>query len=77
MGWEPTAFSLEGYANAKILVEGIRRNRVHTPAGITASLRRIKNYDMGGLVVDLTDPSKSGLKFVDIGVVRRDGKLRL
>lgn len=72
----PTAFSLEGYVNAKVLVEGIRRTKVVTPAAVTASLRRLKGYDLGGLVVDLTDPTKSGLKFVDIGIISRDGKLR-
>jgi branched-chain amino acid transport system substrate-binding protein len=72
----PTAFSLEGYVNAKVLAEGIRRTKVVTPANVTASLRRLKGFDLGGLVVDLTDPTKSGLKFVDIGIISRDGKLR-
>ena len=75
--WEPTAYSLEGYVNAKILVEGIRRTRLLTPAGVNASLRRIKDYDLGGLIVDLTDPAKSGLKFSGIGIIRPDGKLKM
>ncbi len=72
----PTAFSLEGYVNAKVLVEGIRRTKVITPANVTASLRRLKGFDLGGMTVDLTEPTKSGLKFVDIGIITRDGNLR-
>jgi branched-chain amino acid transport system substrate-binding protein len=76
--WVPTAYALEGYINARILVEGLRRARPGaTPADLTTALRSIRNLDIGGLVVDLSDPRRSGLRFVEIGVIGPDGRLKM
>lgn len=75
--WQPTAFALEGYINARIVVEGLKRTSGTRPADLSKALRTIKGVDLGGLVVDLSDPKRSGLRFVDIGVIGQDGKLKM
>ncbi len=75
--WQPTAYALEGYINARIVVEGLKRMNGTRPADLSKALRTLKGLDLGGLVVDLSAPKRSGLRFVDIGVIGHDGKLRM
>jgi ABC-type branched-subunit amino acid transport system substrate-binding protein len=72
----PSAYALEGYINAKILTEGLRRSKSLSPEATTQALRGISGWDIGGLRVDLADPRRSGLSYADLGVIGRDGRLK-
>ena len=66
---------LEGFAAAKVLVEGLRR------AGANASgeklrnaLETIRGFDIGGLDISYSATDHTGLEFVDLSIINKDGK---
>jgi branched-chain amino acid transport system substrate-binding protein len=68
---------LEGYAAAKVLVEGLRRagprpgrDKIH------AALESIKKFDLGGLEVSYGPDDHTGLDFADLSIIGTDGKFR-
>ena len=68
---------LEGYAAAKILVEGLKRagpkpNREK----IHAALESIKKFDLGGLEVTYGPDDHTGLDFADLSIIGTDGRFR-
>jgi branched-chain amino acid transport system substrate-binding protein len=73
-GTSLTPSMLEGYVGAKILVEGLRRagNR---PTGlrIHKALESMNNFDIGGMVVSYSTEDHSGLEFVDLSIINKDG----
>jgi len=67
--------SLEGFINAKVLVEALRRaGRKLTREGLVATLESMRGYDVGGLTVSYTTGSHQGSRFVDVVVVAADGR---
>ena len=67
---------LEGYLGAKVLVEGLRRAGPN-PTGrkLRDALEQIKDYDVGGVVVDFSPSKHVGVDYVDITIVGGQGKL--
>ena len=75
MTQEPSHLALEGYVNAKVFSEALRRaGRNPTQAGFIDSVWGMKNYDVGGYEVSFTDSSKSASRFVELNMVARDGR---
>ena len=74
-GSELSPAMLEGYAAAKVLVEGLRRAGV-SPTGekIRAALETIRNHDIGGMEVSFSPTDHTGLDFVDLSIISKDGK---
>jgi branched-chain amino acid transport system substrate-binding protein len=72
-----TPFQLEGYLSARTIGEALKRNKetVPTAAGLAATLRTMGEIDFGGYRVDFSKGNE-GSRFVDIGVISIDGKLR-
>lgn len=67
--------SLEGYINAKVLVEGLKRaGKGLTRSGFVKALESMKNEDMGGVSVSYGPNDHSGSKFVELTMISRDGK---
>ena len=69
---------LEGYAAAKVLVEGLRRAagpRI-TRDRLVAALESIDRVDLGGLEMGYTRTSHTGLNFVDLSIIGHDGRFR-
>ncbi len=67
---------LQGYIGGKIIVEGLRR------AGPDASRRSfrdalegIRNHDIGGIRVDFSPTRHTGVDYVDITIIGRDGNV--
>ena len=72
---EPSHLALEGYVNAKVFAEALRRaGRSPTQANFIDSLWAMKNYDLGGFDVSFIDSSKSASRFVELNMVARDSR---
>ena len=67
--------TLEGYAAAKVLVEGLRRAGPN-PSGekVRAALESIRGFDMGGMDVSYSPSDHTGLDFVDLSIINKDGR---
>lgn len=68
---------LEGFAAAKVLVEGLRRagakpsrEKIHT------ALEGIRKFDIGGLEVSYSPEDHTGLDFADLSIIGTDGKFK-
>lgn len=67
---------VEGYLAAKVLVEGLRKaGKNPTRKQLRDTLRGIKNVDMGGVAAHFGEAGRSGIKYVDITILNKEGKL--
>jgi branched-chain amino acid transport system substrate-binding protein len=67
---------VEGYAGAKVLVEGLRRAGPNpTRAKLQAALEGLK-FDLGGLEVSYAADDRTGLDFADLSIIGQDGKFK-
>lgn len=74
---ELTPAMLEGYAAAKVLVEGLRRAGPNpTRQKLTAALEGMRSYDIGGLEVSYSPDDHTGLDFADLSIIGQDGKFK-
>ncbi len=68
---------VEGFADAKVLVEGIRRaGRNPTRSSLLTALNGMSAYDLGGLRIKYGPNDHTGLDFVDLSIVDAGGRLR-
>ena len=67
--------TLEGFAAAKVLLEGIRRAGSN-PTGekLRAALESVRGYNIGGMDVTYSATDHTGLDFVDLSIINIDGK---
>jgi ABC-type branched-subunit amino acid transport system substrate-binding protein len=71
---EPNYYSLEGWINAQVMIEAIRRTgRDLTRARLLATLRSLK-LRLAGLDLDFTTDSIAASRFVELVQVRHDGR---
>ncbi|HBH40245.1 MAG TPA: amino acid ABC transporter substrate-binding protein [Curvibacter sp.] len=74
---EVTPAMLEGFAAAKVLVEGLRRaGPKPTRERIQAALESLSKFDIGGLEVNFSPQDHSGLDFADLSIITADGRFR-
>ncbi len=68
---------LEGFAAAKVLVEGLRRAGAKpTRDRIRTALESIQHFDLGGLQLSYDAGEHTGLDFADLSIISADGKFR-
>lgn len=68
---------LEGYAAAKVLVEGLRRAGADpTRERLINALNGLKKFDIGGMEVSYSPADHTGLSFVDLSIIGPDGRFR-
>ncbi|WP_397407859.1 ABC transporter substrate-binding protein [Polaromonas sp.] len=68
---------LEGFAAAKVLVEGLKRAGAKpTREKIQAALEGIRKFDIGGLEVNYSLEDHTGLDFADLSIIGTDGKFK-
>ena len=66
---------LEGYAAAKVMVEGLRRaGKKPTRETLQAALEGMKRFDLGGLEVSFSPDDHTGLEFADLSIVNFEGR---
>jgi len=74
----PVAIShqgMEGFAAAKVLVEGLRRaGRNLTRPGLVAALEGIRDYDIGGLTLGYSPRDHTGTEYVELSMISRGGE---
>ncbi|MEC5214179.1 branched-chain amino acid transport system substrate-binding protein [Polaromonas sp. CG_9.5] len=68
---------LEGFAAAKVLVEGLRRaGPKPTRETLQSALENMRKFDMGGLEVSFSPADHTGLDFADLSIIGSDGKFK-
>lgn len=66
---------MEGFAAAKVLVEGLRRaGPKPTSAGLRDALESLQKFDLGGLEISYGPHDHSGLDYADLSIIGSDGK---
>ena len=69
--------SMEGYAAAKVLAEGLRRaGNTPTRDTLVAGLESMKDVNLGGFFVDFSPTKHTGSTFVDLTILTDDGRVR-
>ncbi|TMG77954.1 MAG: ABC transporter substrate-binding protein [Betaproteobacteria bacterium] len=67
--------SLESYVSAKVLVEAIRRAGANpTRESLLKALDSVRNFDVGGYVVDFSPSNHNGSKFVELTAISKAGR---
>lgn len=68
--------SLEGYINAKVVTEGLKRaGRAPTRDGLVTALQSIKGLDLGGMEISFGRGGASASRFVELTVINSRGQL--
>ena len=69
-GQQVSFIGLEAFINTKLVVEGLRRaGRDLNRARFVQALESIRNWDMGGFVVDFGKGVRQGSRFVDLTII--------
>ncbi len=67
--------AMEGFAGAKVLVEGLKRaGKNPTRESFIAGLEKIRNYDLGGLFVSYSPKDHTGTEFVELSIIGKKGE---
>lgn len=66
--------AMEGYVNAKVLVEGLRRaGRNLTRESLIRALESMQHVDLGGLLITYSENDHTGSEFVEMTMIGKDG----
>ena len=67
--------AMEGFVNAKVLVEALRRaGRNLTREGFIRGLESMQHMDLGGVLITYSDKDHSGSEFVELTMIGKDGR---
>lgn len=67
--------AIEGFINAKVLVEGLRRaGRNLTREGFVRAMESMQRVDFGGIMVTYGPNDHTGSEFVELTMIGRDGR---
>jgi ABC-type branched-subunit amino acid transport system substrate-binding protein len=68
---------LEGFAAAKVLVEGLRRaGKDLTRSGLQKGLESMQKVNIGGLEISYGPKDHTGLDYAELSIVNADGRFR-
>ena len=74
---QPNYSSIEGYAAARVMLEGLRRaGAAPTRDSLIAGLEALQNFDLGGFFVDFGPRKHVGSSFVDLTILDGNGNVR-
>ncbi|MDN3921992.1 ABC transporter substrate-binding protein [Roseateles violae] len=72
---ELTPAQIEGFAAAKLLVEGLKRSAKDlSREGLLKALEGLQQFDLGGLELSFGPKQRGGLDFADVSIIGPDGK---
>lgn len=72
---EPSHLALEGYVNARVFVEALRRaGRNPTRKAFIQAVWNLKRYDLGGFEVGFSQPGRNASRFVELTMVTNGGR---
>lgn len=72
----PVSYAMmEGYVNAKVVAEALRRAQPVTREKVSATLRNFTPQDLGGYWVTFKPESQFGSRFVDLSIVSASGRI--
>ncbi len=72
---EPSHLALEGYINARVFVEALRRTgRSPTRSNFIDSTWAIKNLDLGGFALGFNESAQNASRFVELTMVSSSGR---
>jgi ABC-type branched-subunit amino acid transport system substrate-binding protein len=72
---EPSHLALEGYINARVMVEALRRTGPQlTRAAFLDALWSLKRVDLGGFDINATEPGRNASRFIELTMVGRGGR---
>ncbi|HSW19113.1 MAG TPA: ABC transporter substrate-binding protein [Ramlibacter sp.] len=72
----PSYNGLEGYLEARVLAEGLRRTgRTLTRESLVAALESLRHHDFGGVAVHYSPVDRTGSTYMDIVLLGRRGEL--
>ena len=74
----PVSYAMmEGYINAKVIVEAVRRQGARpTREGMAAALDGMNSFNLGGYAVGFRPGLRTGSKFVELSIISGAGKIR-
>ena len=66
---------LEGFASAKVLIEGLRRAGANVCGEkLRNALETIRGFDIGGMDISYSATDHTRLEFIDLSIINKDGK---
>ena len=72
---EPSHLALEGYINARVFCEALRRaGRNPTRASLIDAAWSIKAWNLGGFNVNFTEPGTNASRFVELTMVGKNAR---
>lgn len=75
-GGEYSHQSLEGYANAKLVAEGLRRaGKSITRGNVVSALEDMRAYNLGGITASFGQGAASASRFVELTMIGAQGRL--
>jgi branched-chain amino acid transport system substrate-binding protein len=67
--------AMEGFVNAKVMVEALRRaGRNLTREGFIHALESMQRIDLGGLLITYGEDDHTGSEFVELTIISKDGR---
>lgn len=70
-----TPAMMEGFASAKVLVEGLKRaGKDQTRAGLLRALNNMSRYDLGGMELNFSPTDHTGTTYADIAIIDPRGR---
>jgi len=73
---QPNYSGLEGYINARVLVEGFKRGRTISREGLINGLESLQRVDFGGFNLNFSNKDHVGSHFVELTMLTGDGGVR-
>ncbi len=72
----PSLMQFEAYVSAKVLMEGLRRaGKAPSRQKLVRALDSMRDFDLGGFVVDFSEGRHNGSSFVDMSIIGRNCQL--
>jgi ABC-type branched-subunit amino acid transport system substrate-binding protein len=72
---EPSHLALEGYINARVMVEALKRvGGLLRRASFLEATWGLKRLDLGGYEINFEKPGRSASKFIELTLIGRSGK---